>query len=386
MQTQAQSAKDDINAIIEIVEEIYNALANNGFATIQDIYDLINEIFDNEFDYNDYITPYNVNSLVVILEAVARMTLVKELALPAIDKFVAPMVEGTDFEDLVDLRGYTKEQLVEDLRAIVSILRNASEFGAVEIYEGYPINFANTDPIAAIFEALFSLNYLEMNKARILSALEDLLGRELSKVGLSVLDLAGDGEKLGRFYVKLAEILADEDFVVKSLDDVLDIMSGAMEFDYMDMVRADYAYALIDALRELVSTSLVEAVIPQAFDILNDILPSDILPLANIDGVGAKGIVEDLFSLLDVLEIAVDLDALDYFDTEDFVFTGKTEQILAVLEILSNLNYLQDRSQAIVEVAFSFLDITVDASGISEGRTCAHHDNCRTSSQRFGTP
>ena len=75
-------------------------------------------------------------------------------------------------------------------------------------------------------------------------------------------------------------------------------MSGAMEFDYMDMVRADYAYALIDALRELVSTSLVEAVIPQAFDILNDILPSDILPLANIDGVGAKGIVEDLFSLL----------------------------------------------------------------------------------------
>ena len=147
------------------------------------------------------------------------MTLVKELALPAIDKFVAPMVEGTDFEDLADLRGYTKEQLVEDLRAIVSILRNASEFGAVEIYEGYPINFANTDPIAAIFEALFSLNYLEMNKARILSALEDLLGRELSKVDLSVLDLAGDGEKLGRFYVKLAEILADEDFVVKSLDD-----------------------------------------------------------------------------------------------------------------------------------------------------------------------
>ena len=203
--TSAISLKDDINAIIEIVEEIYNALANNGFATIQDIYDLINEIFDNEFDYNDYITPYNVNSLVVILEAVARMTLVKELALPAIDKFVAPMVEGTDFEDLVDLRGYTKEQLVEDLRAIVSILRNASEFGAVEIYEGYPINFANTDPIAAIFEALFSLNYLEMNKARILSALEDLLGRELSKVDLSVLDLAGDGEKLGRFYVKLAK-------------------------------------------------------------------------------------------------------------------------------------------------------------------------------------
>jgi len=358
---------DEFESIISAVQEMIRLVNANDLTTVKEVMDFVSELMNGEIDYMSLITSENVASIVSILEALTDMNLVYELAFSLFDAFVEPMVAdmASYIQTLATLEGYTASTLRADVKAIVSILRNASEFGAVEIYEGYPINFANTDPIAAIFEALFSLNYLEMNKARILSALEDLLGRELSKVDLSVLDLAGDGEKLGRFYVKLAEILADEDFVVKSLDDVLDIMSGAMEFDYMDMVRADYAYALIDALRELVSTSLVEAVIPQAFDILNDILPSDILPLANIDGVGAKGIVEDLFSLLDVLEIAVDLDALDYFDTEDFVFTGKTEQILAVLEILSNLNYLQDRSQAIVEVAFSFLDITVDGSGIS---------------------
>jgi hypothetical protein len=358
---------DEFEHLISAVQELIRLVNANELTTVQEVMDFVTELMDGEIDYMTLITTENVDGVVTVLEALTEMNLVYELAFNLFDAFVEPMLEdmATYIQTLATLEGYTPSTLREDVKAIVSILRNASEFGAVDIYDGYPINFANTEPVVAILETLLTLNYLEMNKARIVEALEDLLGMDLYKVNLNILDLPADGEKLGRFYVELSEILTDDEFIIKSLDDILDIMSGAMEFDYMDLVRADYAYALIDALRELVSMSLVEAIIPQAFEILGDLLEDDLYPLAYFYRVGVEGIVEDLQSLLNALEIAVDIDALAYLDTEDFVFTGKTEQILAILEILSNLNYLQDRSEAIVEAVFSLLDITVDASEIN---------------------
>ncbi|MGI6729324.1 MAG: hypothetical protein ACOX5P_03615, partial [Bacilli bacterium] len=326
---------DEVELIAKVVKEVIDIALNNNNAYLDELLDFIDEV---KADYEIAITEANALSVVKVLEILTDSEIVKAVALPLIDKYVVPMVEGTDFEDLADFSGYTNETIMEDVKVFVGIVKDIIAFGAVDIYRGEVIDYANSEPVKAALAKLFSLNYLTINGQTIVDFVETMLGDldlNYALFDIDKVDFAGDGLLLGDFYEALLPILTDKDFPLSTFDAIKAFME---DLDYEQFLKDAYAHTALDALKVLVTTSLVKELIPVAFDFARQFVPATFDFVFDLNVVTVDKVVVDLIEVLDTLHIAVDLGAVNYITESKLEVAGTEDQVAEIVKRLLSLN------------------------------------------------
>ncbi|HRU49867.1 MAG TPA: hypothetical protein P5297_08050, partial [Bacilli bacterium] len=210
---------------------------------------------------------------------------------------------------------------------------------------------------------LFSLNYLTVKGQTIVDLLETIIGEQgidLSLFDVDAVDFAGDGLLLGDFYEALLPILTDEDFPLTSIDAIKAFME---DLDYEQFLKDAYAHTALDALKVLVTTSLVKELIPVAFDFARQFVPAEFDFVFDLDVLTKDQVVEDLVTLLGTLHIVVDLDAIGYLTYSDFNIVGIEEQVGQIIRALTGLNILTIHYPELVTTALEYF-VDVDTTGI----------------------
>ena len=81
------------------------------------------------------------------------------------------------------------------------------------------------------------------------------LGIDLTLFNVNNVDFVSDGFVFGAFYEALLPMLTDENFSLTTKDEIKAFMD---ELDYEQFLKDAYVHTILDALKVLVSTTLVK--------------------------------------------------------------------------------------------------------------------------------
>ena len=135
----------------------------------------------------------------------------------------------------------------------------------------------------------------------------------------------------------------DKDNPFKSTGDIYDFMNGEFNFYFMKLVDEVNAYSVLDALKAILSTTLVEQGLPVALDMAKDFVPEDYAFLVDTDNITTQEVVADLLSVVEVLRLAVSAGAIEFYFHNRLDLLATQDEAIAALEIIRDLNILKGK-------------------------------------------
>ena len=294
----------DYAVIYGVLDRIETMLTvNSNIETINELLDVIEgiEVLDDVLYDRTLVSNDNLHEILYVVEEIINMQLVEVLFNPAYDTFVAPMFEQLQdtFKPLTDLSDYDAKLLVEDLTNILQSLHGLVDFNILGIVlDDATITWDVTTPVEEVIKTIFSINYLQVKEQAIIDIIDSFnLGIVLTTDDL---DFAADGSVIAKIYCELAAIMN----YCMEVDTVSEIFSINFGSEYIDDQFAQYVVNVLSHLDEL---SFFEALIEFGFEKLEEIVPEDFAFLAEMGEAGVAGIVEDYNTLIDILQILVNV-------------------------------------------------------------------------------
>ncbi|HHU80487.1 MAG TPA: hypothetical protein GXZ35_04040, partial [Acholeplasmataceae bacterium] len=352
IQSNWQQEVDLIVAIIGKVEEII-ALEEIEITTYADIEPFIEKVTE---DIIGFLTDNVAYSVIDLVNLVLDSQILKEVLPNAYEKFVLENLDA-DLQPIADLADIDKEVIISDLKLLLGIAKDAIDLGVIGILDGEDINYSSPH-VTAIITKLFSLELLQIKLVDIIDFVDDQLADfDLSKIDAREIDLKADGELLASVYTNLLVILEDAVFPIKNKDFSFD------NIDFQELLDAylveDTVNKVIEALRDLTSTTILRQALPIALDFAKDLVPADLAFIVEYEGLTKDDLIADVKSVVEVLQQAVNLGAIDVYLTEDADITN-LEPLKDIVERLFNLNLLQGKYTDAIKYALELLGADVN--------------------------
>ena len=334
--------------LVGIFTSIREALESLNIVTVDDLFN---------FDYQT-LTSEQVTYVAQVIEHVGSLTLLHTLAIPfASDMLVMEGTMGT-LTDLAHLYGNDGSLLGDDIKAIADIVYAVADLGAVEfVLADGSIDFGS-EAFGEIINAIFGLNYLNhvdangvRNSTTVIYALAEMFNINAEGYGVEDLNFAEDGEALVELYYKYQAAFEANGLVfpIHKLSDLEDpeLINKLSEY-YLDSRNAALLVEMLDELLHIPSFNAV-ALIGGGFGLAILAEQTGLLESFGLGDLTAYDLVEDLFSVIEILRIAVDENKLNVLDIiknmeNSELSAGFYQGLVEVLEIVAELNILTNSS------------------------------------------
>lgn len=363
-EAQAINYDEEMAILQDIVLQLQKVLEAAELSSLSDVMTFVEtgNYADVAF-YNAYKdVAYNA------LDAVAMLTDSQILAslAPEAVVFLKDIADNANMN--VDFLAYTGEELLEDVKAIISIAKDAIALGALEIVAYKELNNINTNKLADIIANVLALNIIEGNEA-------ELTAFGLNKLAKAVkLNVTVEAEDFEFDWVQEKELIVE---IVKQLGSFLtangaNSYPGAVEFfkgneykglDFWTENDKANVNKVADIVSSVLELQLTESLLPYALA----------LGFAKLDAMGYPAVfmeeyfeyeytremlLEDAETLVAILINAVDLGALEYIFTKDIAELD-LHYAANIVEKLYELHIISDNAQDLFAYAGNILAISL---------------------------
>ena len=349
----------DYNSIYNVLDIVEKVLTENigvetyfGLTDLMESYDSIGSVMNDR----NVVSNENLHEVLNILSEIVNLELVSAVFMPVYEQMVSPMFESMDesLKAFTDLSDYGTELVIEDLNSIIEILHNVVDFNALGILlDNDLIDWNNTDPIVKSIETLFRLNVLEVKLDDILAYVTENV-YDISVIEASQIDLAADGVLLAEAVrIIMSEILAKG---------IVDLERGTdfnnLSIKISNFLEKDTLHAILDAVENVVKTTLVEAGLTVVVEKYDEFVPEQFIFLFET-GITADLLQEDLISIVTILREVVDSEMYQILNEVDFSIVGISEHINTILDELLHLNIISIDTAHIIQNALAMAGIEV---------------------------
>lgn len=318
-----------------------------------------------------------VNDAFAIIDTVLDNAAVRELLYAVYKSYATEYVgkygiDGNSYANNSSSMLEAKQFLLDDVLTIVDTLKMAYNF-----ISGDVITYSDVDAYNTIIDNLFELHILNDNLTGLVKYINETIGLNIDA---TVIDLASDKEELKAFYLDILPVLTSEDWLVKSYQDVLDIINTKTinETKFNALLTNENAEKVLDSVHHLANTTLVGAALGGAEDKINEFVPADYEDVAAAIGLTdylaynktTKSLaVEDIHSLIDAAKEIVKFGVLDYYSNHNLtLIDGTTTNAIYLqnaIEYVFKLNALKN-SEALIESICKALKIKIPSTSESE--------------------
>jgi len=331
--------EDEKQSLLTLIDKLEVLRDTEGlrFKTINQVLDFATDLMNDPFGI---ITTDMVDNVVDIIITVADSPLIIGISFGVLTGLVVPSLPE-NIQPLLTLDDIGIDELVEDFESLIDLLDAVKEFGIVEIINGADIPYEKVEEVQTIIRTLFNLNYLNAKKVAIFDLVSEFVGGivDLSNIDPEQLDFANDGELLALAYERLVVVLTHEAFPIKNIEFAFDFNMDELLDAYADTVIIN---RVLQALRYLSDMTILREALPIALDFAKDLVPADFAFIVEYDGLTKADLVDDVKSVVEVLQGAVDLGAVDLYLTKDMNIENLTP-LKDIIERLFNLNLLSGK-------------------------------------------
>lgn len=380
-------------------EEIVFDWANEEAVLLQlvDVYKNVNDL--EEFDIfavgeTDWVELLEsdafLDHVVTALEALVESDIALELIPGLLDKYLMPILEGTDvgddtlFRDI--LSNVESEELVNEIIKLVDVVKAAIDLNLLNAKsEGLgAIDLANTEALKTIISGIFDSKLIKGYEGRIIRIALKLTGiLDIEKDSdlyneLVSLDYTGEKEVLLAFIDTIAPVLQDPEF---SLVDA----NGKLVLDLVFWAENEHAKTLLEGIEVLFGSyedegyegsKLIETLLPSIYDKFieeGNLIPADFEEIVEIlevsDASGAE-LTNLLRCLVYIVEELVALDAQSLMDPKggnmeistEAAVQGFTNIIVALHDIELFKGHESEALAWIVNYVGKSLNIDIEAT------------------------
>ena len=345
--------------LFDAVDHALAIVEFSGWTSLSDIMSMVN---NGGYLSSTVLNSENALDVVSIIDNIVASEVIKRLAIPLLQKFVVPMVNGTIYEDLLSFEGYNENALNEDLGIIASILRTAVDFGAIDIaLHDADINFEDVESVKFVIEELFRLNYLSSHLEG-LSKLLTQFGINISKEELETVDFAHDGHELAEAYENLVIVLVLERIPFHSISDINTLMAN---LKIAALVDEDIIVSVSKALDNIANMTLLKAALPGVLEYVSKMLPDSMKFFATLGTSGADGLISDIHEIANIIREVVELGVIDVYNGETNISVLCADKINGIIDKLLSLNYLNEHLDDLVKFGGKQAGLDIDSSIIN---------------------
>ena len=348
--------------------------------TTQDLFGFMNA-FMNPETIEAYMASNNLNtyalSIADVLDIFADMTIAKFSLVPIIDIIdrMGIAFGGVKLSELMAFdNNWTKNDMLEDIDMLAEIIRNAVGFDLINIMlKDAEIKWTGdvqTASMQDLIKNVFSLNYLSSHFEMIFSSIVATMTASQLEIELaSPVTLVADGEKIANAYPYIAAIMNDT-IGLKHMSELSTLAINPGNF-----LVTDAALNAIYAVREIITISILEAVLPDIFEIFDNMgFKQEIRPLFDLSDITAQGLLLAAQDLTYPIEELVKLNVLDLLQRQNISLAEIDKLPVIVNDILHNA-YLDYKYEAVISFVrlFSGLnDETIDVTEVVWDDEVAH--------------
>ena len=314
-----------------------------------------------------------VNDAFAIVDAILDNAAVRELLYAVYKSYATKYageygIDGNSYANNSSSMLEAKQFLLDDVLTIVDTLKMAYNF-----ISGDVITYSDVDAYNTIIDNLFELHILNDNLTGLVGYINKTVGLDINA---AMIDLASDKEELKAFYLDILPVLTSEDWLVKSYQDVLDIINTKTinETKFNALLTNENAEKVLDSVHHLANTTLVGAALGGAKDKINGLVPADyneVVSAINLTeyleyNKTTKSLaVEDIHSLIDAAKEIVKFGVIDYYFNHNLtLIDGTTTNAIYLqnaIESVFKLNAFKN-SEALIESIFKVLEITIPST------------------------
>ena len=339
----------DLEVVVEIIHMVCELLRNEGLIMIGDITNAINNPLD-------YLTNENAIKVLDIVDKALELTTIKAMIIDILDTHVADLLPES-LAGIYSNENYSLDNLYSDLHSLISIAKEAVYFDVINIvFHEAEIDWSNTAPVEAIIKEVCKLLIINNNLGSFVDYINDKdLPIELVQVNVNNIDLAADGELFAAAYAIVAKAIFTQDaFPVHYYKDLT-----SPDFARQALLTDENIKTVIEAMHLVVNTTVVyEASLDVLRAINNELVPASAMFIIQDADLTKAEAVEDLHTLLDIADIAVDFGAIDYYNA-GVLYLIQPEFIRSLIAKVYDLHVLEDSETRIraINAVLGKLDI-----------------------------
>ena len=352
----------DSAVLIDMIETAYDFFANNSIVTMDDM-----KAFVNPLKIEKLLTEDNMNSILDLVDEVVSLTLVEFNGLPLYSLFLEGRIVKFDsnLEDLAHLEDVysTNPEFYQDLLALREVIRDARDYGIVEIVQGEKIPYERELIANKFFLDLAEVKYLNEKIVDIVEYLKVKLPRlELDALDVSGIQFAHDMEVLSRLYSALIPALISSKNPVQTIDDVKNISKLRVQKGFI----YDYQLAYVEALNIISELSIAPQIVKFAVNKVSPRLSGralDIINILDIENMDNDELRADIVTLADAIAYQVNVDILgNRFYGNEIKLDGKNS-VLGMVEAIFNLHLVDNNMEDLVRYLVENI-LSVDLTGV----------------------
>ncbi len=313
-----------------------------------------------EYKKSENLNTYAL-ALADALEVFSEMTIARVALTPAmsiVNNMNIAFGEVTLSEMLAFDEDFTKEDLLSDVGVLANIIRNAVNFGLLDsLVKDTDILWVENEIYAQnIVKDFFKLNVLETN----IETLIDIVAKTVTNGQVefeltSEIDLVQDGEKIANAYPYVAQIL-ENSLNIKKISELM-----TLKVDPNALLTTDAVSNALDAVREIITMSLLEASLTSVSEIIqNTNLHPAIKELVNLSDITALEILQSVSDLTYPAKELVKLNVLDLLQKKD-ISLEKIDTVPAIIQNILNNKYISTKYASLLELVRVMLGISVDS-------------------------
>lgn len=354
--------ENEINVIVDLID-VYADFTKLDEVNMDTFTINLTRLLDNE----DAVTV-----VVEGLETLIESELVISLITPATNKYLLPITDKYDDDNLVkDIMSTVREKaLAEEIIKIVKAFKDAQKLGLFDVpTEGLKaLNYQEIDSMKAIIETLFESKIFKGFEGRVIRVvLKATKLLDVEKGLLDNIDFTGEKERLFAFLDSVSGILTDPEFkltdengnvnidlnyltqpeIFKQLMDGTSIIFGTFEILEDGTFKEVEGSELVAKLLPAVYAKYIQPIIPENFKSLMEIL--------NIEELDSDILVSDVRRLVYIANQLVEMDIQTILVGESIVFTDKLEYIDNIIDALLDIQMFKSNGNEVFAWTINYL-------------------------------
>ena len=299
---------------------------------------VINKLFAG-YIANQLLEISSLNQVINTISAVVDLQVV-DVMIPFFAQIGIDKVKDMDYDLEFILDSVTDEELVNDVRTILSALRDVVEFNAMRIwFNGDTINYENISLLHSAIDKLFNLNIIRGNENELVKVVFDKLDINTNCLSSGTINMDQEAETVNAIITAVAMALrANGLYTIRDISNYINNVMWQNKTMIIDTLDNNLV-AVSDILMALANDPMLEII---GFAIAERYIPTDkyegLIDIYNIYPEYSY-FREDLLDIAAAIKCLADLhmsDALN--DYMDYPYSD-TENINAIIRSILGLNY-----------------------------------------------
>ena len=253
---------------------------------------------------------------------------------------------------------YTKYDFLYDVDTIADIVRDAVEFGLLDsLLKDASIEWTKNEIYAQnLIKDVFRLKVLEANIETFVDMAASMMTNGQVEITLAGdVDLVRDGQKIANAYPYLAEVL-ENTLGIKTIASL-----STLQINPSSFLTTDAASNILDAVREIITLSVIEASLPGVAEALqNTNLQPAIKELFSLTDITSAELLAAIADVTYPAKELVKLNVLDLLQQKD-ISLENIDDVPSIIERILTNKYISTKYASLLEVVRLYLGISVNA-------------------------